>query len=118
MTRPPRDTSLDTLLDLHGLLLVVDEKAGHWVKFVVRRVPVTPQRPHGLDYSLTLHDASGERLAGFDNAHPVRGGRAVAKDHRHRMKTVKAYEYKDAATQLEDFWLEVDSILRNRGITP
>jgi hypothetical protein len=111
-----RDSSLDALLDLHGQLLVVDEKGGHWVKFVVRRVPVTPQRPHGLDYSLTLHDASGERLVGFDNAHLVPTSRGEAKDHRHRLKTVKPYDYKDAATLLEDFWTEVDSVLRNRGV--
>jgi hypothetical protein len=111
-----RDTSLDTLLDLHGQLLVVDEKGGRWVKFVVRRVPVTPQRPHGLDYSLTLHDASGERLVGFDNAHPIPGSKAAVKDHKHRFRTVKPYAYTDAATLLEDFWSEVDNVLRNRGV--
>jgi hypothetical protein len=111
-----RDTSLDALLDLHGQLLVVDEKGGHWVKFVVRRVPVTVDRPHGLDYSLTLHDASGQRLVGFDNAHPIRRSKANAKDHKHRFETVKPYEYKDAATLLEDFWSEVDNVLRNRGV--
>ena len=26
-----RDLSLDTLLDLDGVILVVDEKGGHWV---------------------------------------------------------------------------------------
>jgi Family of unknown function (DUF6516) len=111
-----RDTSLDILLDLHGQLLVVDEKGGHWVKFVVRRVPVTSQRPHGLDYSLTLHDATGERLVGFDNAHSVPRSRADAKDHKHRFSTVKPYAYTDAATLLEDFWSEVDNVLRNRGV--
>ena len=118
MTRSSRDTSLDALLDLHGQLLVVDEKGGHWVKFVVRRVPVTPSRPHGLDYSLTLHDASGKRLVGFDNAHPVAGSKDRVKDHRHRLQSVKPYTYKDAATLLEDFWSEVDNILHERGIIP
>ena len=117
MIRSSRDNTLDTLLDLHGQLLVVDEKGGHWVKFVVRKVPVTPERPHGLDYSLTLHSAAGERLVGFDNAHPVRG-KAGAKDHKHRLRTVRAYQYKDAATLLEDFWSEVDNVLRNRGVIP
>jgi hypothetical protein len=41
------------------------------VKFVVKRVDTTPEQPHGLRYSLTLHAGSGERLVGFDNAHPV-----------------------------------------------
>jgi hypothetical protein len=34
--------------------------------------PVRPEKPHGPDYSLTLHDGDGERLLGFDNAHPIR----------------------------------------------
>ena len=117
MIRAPRDTGLDALLDLHGQLLVVDEKGGHWVKFVVRQVPVSPQRPHGLDYSLTLHDASGERLVGFDNAHSV-SAKAVVKDHKHRLRSMKPYAYKDAATLLEDVWLEVDNMLRARGVIP
>ena len=32
-----RDPSLDTLLDLDGQVLVIDE-AGYWVKFVVNQV--------------------------------------------------------------------------------
>ena len=67
------DPSLDVLLDLDGQVLVVDPAGGHWVKFVVTRVPVSAEKPHGIDYSLTLHGLDGERLVGFDNAHPVRG---------------------------------------------
>ncbi len=63
-----RDPGLDTLLDLHGQTLFVDE-AGHWVKFIAVRTQVTLQRPHGLSYSLTLHAPDGERIVGFDNAH-------------------------------------------------
>jgi hypothetical protein len=33
---PRRDLSLDTLLDLHGRMLVID-KAGYRVKFVVKK---------------------------------------------------------------------------------
>ena len=58
MIAPDRDPGLDTLLDLHGQTLFVDE-AGHWVKFVVVRTEVTPERPHGLSYSLTLHAPDG-----------------------------------------------------------
>jgi len=50
-----RDPNLDLLLDLDGQVLVVDAEGGHWVQFVVTRVPVSPEKPHGLDYSLTLH---------------------------------------------------------------
>jgi hypothetical protein len=67
-----RDPSLDTLLFLDGESFVVED--GFWVKFEVRRVAASAKRPHGLDYSLTLHNKANERLLGFDNAHPVRQG--------------------------------------------
>ena len=62
-----RDPSLDTLLDLDGQVLVIDE-GGYWVKFVVHQVPATADKPHGLDYTLTMHGTDGARLVGFDNA--------------------------------------------------
>ncbi len=71
MTTPDRDPGLDTLLDLHGQTLFIDE-IRHWVKFVVLGTEVTAEWPHGLSYSLTLHAPDGTRLVGFDNAHPVR----------------------------------------------
>jgi hypothetical protein len=37
-------------------------------------------------------------------------------DHRHRLRTVRPYDYRDAATLLEDFWKAVDSVLRERGV--
>ena len=115
----PHDPTLDTLLDLDGQVLVVDPAGRHWVRFVVTRVPVSPEKPHGLDYSLTLHGPSGERLVGFDNAHPVRPRRrGEAQDHRHGPSTVSPYEYRDAAALLTDFWEAVDTTLRNRGVVP
>jgi hypothetical protein len=63
MSDDPRDASLDTLLDLDGQTFFLDEN--HWVKFVVKRVEPTPDRPHGLSYSLTLHEASGHPDRGF-----------------------------------------------------
>lgn len=114
-----RDPALDALLDLDGETLVVDPEGLHWVRFVVRRVPVSPTRPHGLAYSLTLHGPDGERLVGFDNAHAVGGRRrGHVQDHRHRLQTVKPYEYRDAASLLADFWTTVDSVLRERGVIP
>ena len=89
------------------------------MKFVVTRVLASPEKPHGIDYSLTLHGPDGERLVGFDNAHPVvaqeRGG---PQDHRHRLRTIRPYEYSDAATLLADFWSMVDVVLRERGVLP
>src|SRR5579862_4028066 len=115
---PERDSSLDVLLDLDGQVLVVDPDGGHWVRFVVTRVPVTDAKPHGIDYSLTLHGPNGERLVGFDNAHPVRRRRwrSGPQDHQHRLRTLRAYEYRDAPTLLADFWAAVDAMLRERGV--
>ena len=120
--RLARDPGLDALLDLDGQILVVDGKGDHWVKFEVRRMPVTPERPHGLEYSLTLHGKDNERLVGFDNAHPVRrssgpaGKSAGPFDHKHRLRTIRPYEYKDAAALLADFWTEVEAVLKERGV--
>ena len=111
-----RDSSLDVLLDLHGQVLVIDE-AGYWVKFVVHQVPATADKPHGLDDTLTLHGPDGGRLVGFDNAHPVAGQvRGAATDHRHRLRTIRAYDYTDAGARLAAFWREVESVMRERGV--
>ena len=50
-----RDPGAEVLLDLDGQVFVVDAKGGYWVRFSVNRVASTPERPHGLKYSLTLH---------------------------------------------------------------
>jgi hypothetical protein len=116
-----RDRRLDTLLDLGGQVFVIDERGDYWVKFDVKRVPATKERPHGLDYSFTMHGPGNERLVGFDNAHAVRrsGGPVGATptyDHRHRMGTIRPYAYRDPATLVADFWAEVDSVLKEKGI--
>ncbi len=124
MSKEVRDRSLDSLLDLDGQIFVVDPNGKHWVKFLVKRVEPGPERPHGLSYSLTLHAESGERLVGFDNAHPVQftrgpaGGSRKVHDHKHRLRTIRPYDYKDAATLLGDFWSEVDAVLKLRGVIP
>ena len=113
------DQGLDTLLDLDGVVLVIDAEGRHWAKFVVTRVPASSDKPHGIDYSLTLHGPNGERLVGFDNAHRVhRQKRGEPQDHRHRLGTIRPYAYLDAATLLADFWAEVDRILKERGVLP
>lgn len=122
MDKSKRDRSLDTLLDLNGQVFVIDPAGGCWVKFRVTMIEPSPEKPHGLDYSLTLHDMKGDRLVGFDNAHPVSLTRGPGKrkgkkqDHKHRLRTIRPYEYQDAATLLEDFWAEVDSVLKEKGI--
>lgn len=113
-----RDPGAEVLLDLDGQVFVVDAKGG----FSVKRVASWPERPHGLKYSLTLHGPDGSRLIGFDNAHPVResrgpGGKGVRfLDHKHRLETVRPYRFRDAATLIEDFWAEVDQLLREKGV--
>ena len=69
MTTLGRDPGLDTLLDLHGQTLFVDE-VGHWVKFVVVRTEATAERPHGLSYSLTLHARTARGWSGSTTRTP------------------------------------------------
>jgi len=58
-------------------------------------------------------------MVGFDNAHPVaRQKRSGPQDHRHRLRRIRPYEYRDAATLLADFWEVVDAVLRERGMIP
>ncbi len=122
MSKRKRDHSLDFLLELDGQILVIDPAGKHWVKFVVKKVDPSPERPHGLNYSLTLHDESGECLVGFDNAHPVSSGSGPGRkahkryDHKHRIRSIKPYEYSDAASLATDFWKEVDQVLKEKGI--
>jgi hypothetical protein len=122
MKRQSRDPSVDVLLDLDGQVFVIDQKGEYWVGFSVRRVAATTERPHGLRYSLTLHGPDGGRLVGFDNAHSARasqspGGKARGGyNHEHRFQAVRPYQFKDPASLLEDFWAEVDSVLKQKGV--
>ena len=122
MTWRHRDPGAEVLLDLDSQVFVVDTKGQYWVRFSVSRAACTLERPHGLNYSLTLHGPDGNRLIGFDNAHSVRGAHGPGGksrgpvDHRHRMETIRPYRFKDAATLLEDFWTEVDRLLREKGV--
>ena len=114
----PLDSGFEALLPLDGEVFFVDPLGHHWVKFEVRRVGPSTERPHGLRYSLTLHGKDGERLVGFDNAHPVKTGsrRRSEFDHKHRLRTIRPYDYADAASLLSDFWREVEAVLAERGV--
>ncbi len=119
-----KDHALDTLLALDGTTFFADRDGIYRVQFVVKQVEPSPERPHGLSYSLTLHDEKGARIVGFDNAHPVpartgpSGRQRVEYDHKHRLQTIRPYDYSDAATLLSDFWEQVDGVLREKGIIP
>ncbi|MCP4665633.1 MAG: hypothetical protein GY849_04625 [Deltaproteobacteria bacterium] len=110
-----KDASLETLLELDGEVFPMDN--GYWTKLEACRVTPTPQTPHGIKYSLTLHDRNNTRILGFDNAHapkPKRkryGARKVTWDHKHKMEKVSLYEFQSASQLLEDFWIAVEKIL-------
>lgn len=87
------DLGLETLLDLNGIVYRLSK--GYWVKFEAYLVSQTAQIPHGVSYSITLHDRNNTRVLGFDNAHGTnpRGrkkfsGRKVSWDHKHRYEKV------------------------------
>ena len=107
------DHTLEFLLDFDGRIHRLDQ--GYWLKFEIKRIKPTGERPHGLRYSFTLHDARGHRLVGFDNAHnvPSRGSRfkkrTIGRDHWHRTERDEGrpYKFTDADRLLEDFFAEV-----------
>lgn len=113
------DPALDTLLDLDGSIL--DQGDGYWIKIESRRTDVTVEVPHGIRYSLTLHEPYGKRILGYDNAHMVKppkkfkyAGRILAFDHKHRHPSDQGvpYEFKDAQQLINDFFADVDRILQ------
>lgn len=73
--REDRDYGLEYLLGYDERIHYFDE--AYWLKFEFKRVHKSKERPHGLDYSMTLHAPNGTRLVGFDNAHqvPAKGSR-------------------------------------------
>ena len=120
MAMSRRDEGLERLLDLDGF--VAEVGGGFWVKIVAQRVPTDDSRPHGVSYTLTLHDPSGRRVFGIDNAHSVRltsgpaGRSSSVRDHLHRRGSVRIYSYRSAGGLLDDFWREVEAILKAEGI--
>lgn len=122
MSDQPPDHALEFLLGFDGRIHHLEE--GYWLKFEIRGIVTTGERPHGLSYSLTLHAPNGTRLVGFDNAHgvPARGSRFkrrdAASDHWHRTENDpgRPYRFKDAETLIDDFFNEVERVLAERGV--
>lgn len=118
--KPPTDHGLDTLLALHDTIYEVG--GGYWAKITARRIEPDARRPHGIDYSLTLHAPSGKRVLGYDNAHPVDAGGGPGRrkkhgvDHKHAGKSVRPYGYTDAGTLMSDFWADIERFLKAEGI--
>jgi len=113
---------LETLLDLHGITAEVG--GGFWVSMKARKVPPDEGRPHGIQYALTLHRPGSDRIMGYDNAHapdigsgPSRPSRrnALAYDHRHYRGTITTYNFVSPVRLLEDFWADVERLLKEEG---
>ena len=120
MKKDNKDLELSTLLDLDGQSYWRERK--FWVKIEAKRVEIDEHRPHGIKYSLTLHDRNNTRILGFDNAHAIkrRGrrphkytGRIVTWDHVHRQEKVERYLFTSASQLLSDFWNAVNQIVDN-----
>ena len=117
-----KNDPLSYLLDLDGEILV--QAGGYWVKIEARPCRPTPQTPHGVSYSLTLHDRSGRRVLGYDNAHapPKRrrsvSGRRAEHDHWHPDgRRIEVYEFRGVDDLLKDFFAAVDRALKDQGET-
>jgi hypothetical protein len=110
-----KDKTIHNLLELDGTRFVIDEKIGLWVKFEARQVEPTDDRPHGVKYSLSLHDRINTRVMGFDHAQAVEyGGKtnvAPKRTHYHWHRSEddagQPYNYISAAKLLEDFWFKL-----------
>lgn len=114
-------SGLDTLLDLDGEVFPMDN--GFWVKFSAFRCPVNKHIPHGIKYSLTLHDRYNQRIIGYDNAHGIKlpkkkkfSGRRDVWDHKHKKTCTTFYEFESAYQLLEDFWSDVNAVLKSGGV--
>ncbi len=114
----PDDFTLSALLDLDGHRFTI-ENGEYTIKFVVSLTRPTENIPHGIRYSLTLHDKNGIRVLGYDNSNhdyrPLSKRQYVARriewDHRHHKETVTQYGFSTAANLLEDFWEDVRRVI-------
>ena len=113
------DSGIATLLELHDQ--IIDQGNGYWIRIEAWRVVVTRDIPHGIRYSLTLHEPYGKRILGYDNAHAVKppkkfkyAGTRLSYDHKHRHASDHGvpYEFRDAHQLLADFFAEVDRVLK------
>ena len=81
---------------------------------------ITPKVMHDrveLDLPLTLHGPEGERLVGFDNAHPVgRQKRGEPRDHRHRALDDQGLRVSGRGDIARRLLGTVAAVLRERGV--
>jgi Family of unknown function (DUF6516) len=109
------DYELEALLSLDGYEFRFAR--GYAVKLEARQVKPTRGRPHGVKYSLTLHDPEGRRVYGIDNAHRIGPRREFDHRHPHGARKVVRYAYRGPVALLDDFFREVERILHERGVS-
>ncbi len=84
---------LEVLLQLDNEIFPMEN--GYWTKIEAKRVVCTKHIPHGIKPRKKKY-----------------GAKRLVWDHRHERKIVEPYEFEDAGQLLEDFWNDVDKILR------
>ncbi len=116
MNKSKKDNvGLEILLEMDGEIFPMDN--GYWTKIEARESVANEHIPHGIKYSLTLHNRSNIRVLGYDNAHGIKpkrkkyGAKRVVWDHKHERKTVEPYEFESPVQLLEDFWENVEKML-------
>ena len=107
---------LENLLNLHGEIFPMDN--GYWVKFEAYKVDISVSIPHGIRYSLTLHDKKNQRVIGYDNAHSFKstkkyGAKKESYDHIHKKMDIVSYEFESASQLIEDFWSSAEYYMEN-----
>ena len=106
---------LENLLNLDGEIFPMEN--GYWVKFEAKKVNISLAIPHGIKYSLTLHNKRNQRVIGYDNAHSFKsskkyGAKKETYDHVHKQMDIVAYEFDSASKLLEDFWKSAEYYMK------
>ena len=122
--RSDDDWKIQYLLDLDRQKVRLE--SGYWWTVRAYRVEPSAGRPHGLGYSISLHDQNDDRVFGFDNAHGVDVGtgparksrRPKAYDHKHvRGKESVPYTFTSPAQLIEDFFEAMNEYLEKEGLS-
>lgn len=117
------DYGIETLLNLDGWTTEVG--GGFWISVKAFTVPPDELRPHGINYSMSMHRPGGTRILGYDNAHPPKIGsgpaqksqqRSRGSDHRHFRERVTWYDFESPGKLVEDFWNDVQTVLEEEGV--
>jgi hypothetical protein len=109
------DQAMRRLLDYDGRRYWLTN--GWSIRFRIGEAEATTGRPHGIKYSLTLHDVDGARLLGFDNAHGL--PRVQVFDHRHRSRRTAelvTYNFTGADELICDFFAAVELACHQEGV--